>query len=672
MKVSLDWLKDYVEIEHSAAEVAEMLSDLGLGCEGIEYCGDDAVIDVEITSNRGDCLGYIGVARELSVATDRELKLPDIELDELDRDAAGFCSVEIVEPDLCGRYTARIIEGVRVGPSPNWMAKRLEAAGLRSVNNVVDATNYAMLETGQPPHAFDYARINEGKIIVRRAVAGERIVSIDGTQCDLESDMLIIADPKGPVAIAGVMGGLETEVSNATTAILLEDAYFDPLTVRRTSRRLVLPSEAAFRFERIVDIENVDWASKRTAQLIVQVAGGKVAKGVVDAYPKMPAKRQVTLRFSRVAKLLGMAVPVEQVMRILSVLSFEPRKENDLIVCTAPSWRSDVYREVDLIEEVARVYGYDRVPVEKRISIEVTPVDARQRLAESIGRYLNGCGFYEAVTVGFVDDWVSELFAADDGKGYLAVQDASRKTANLLRRTLIGSLLGVLKTNVNARNLPCRVYEIADTFLPGDGRDDVLPNEQARVALVCDGDFRYLRGVIEGLARNVSREAEVSFRPADLAWAQTGAEVVVDGKVMGTAGIVSQSVTDRYGFKEVTPVAAELQFEELLALQSGPVKVKPIPRFPAIERDLSIIVDEMVPWAEIVEAVSSKAPGELEDVRFVDIYRGKGIPSGKKSVTLSLRFRDEDGTLTHDTVDDFEKAIVESLAERVKAELRTV
>ncbi|MHC4624255.1 MAG: phenylalanine--tRNA ligase subunit beta [Planctomycetota bacterium] len=672
MKVSLNWLKDYVEVEHSAEQVAQILSDLGLGCEGIEYCGDDAVIDVEVTSNRSDCLGHIGVARELAVATGKELKLPDIELDEMDRGAAEFCGVEIAEPDLCGRYTGRIIEGVKVGASPDWIAKRLEAVGMRSVNNVVDATNYAMLETGQPPHAFDYAKITEGKIIVRRAVAGERIVSIDGTQCELEPDMLIIADPKGPVAIAGVMGGLETEVSDATTTILLEDAYFDPLIVRRTSRRLSLPSEAAFRFERIVDIENVDWASKRTAQLIVQATGGKVANGVVDVYPRKPTKRQVTLRPSRVDKLLGIEVPVEQVMWILSALSFEPRREDDLITCTVPSWRSDVYREVDLIEEVARVHGYDRVPVEKRISIEVVPVGARQRLAESIGRYLNGYGFYEAVTVGFVDDWVSELFAGEDSKGHLAVQDASRKTANLLRRTLIGSLLGVLKTNVNAKNLPCRVYEIADTFVSKDGQEDELPNEQTKVALVCDGDFRDVRGVVEGLAGSVSRDAEVVFRPADLPWAQTGAEVVVDGKVIGMAGIVSQAVRDRYGFKEVTPVAAEVEFEQLLALQGGSVKVMPIPRFPAIDRDLSIIVDEMVPWSEIVESVKQKAPGELENIEFVDIYRGKGIPSGKKSVTLSLRFRDEDGTLTHDTVDDFEKVIVESLARRIKAKLRTV
>ncbi|MHC4573660.1 MAG: phenylalanine--tRNA ligase subunit beta [Planctomycetota bacterium] len=672
MRVSLDWLKDYVEIEHSPEEVAEILSDLGLPCEGIEHLGDDAVIDVEVTSNRGDCLGYIGVARELAVVTGKELKMLVVALDESERDVAEFCSVEIVEPDLCGRYTARIVEGVKVGPSPDWMVKRLEAAGLRSVNNVVDASNYAMMETGQPPHAFDYVKIAEGKIIVRKAAAGERIVSIDGTQCDLSPDMLIIADAKGPVAVAGVMGGLDTEVSEATTTILLEDAYFDPVSVRTTSRRLSLPSEAAFRFERIVDIDNVDWASKRTAQLIAQAAGGKVAKGVVDVYPRKRAKREVTLRFSRVAKLLGVEMPQEEVVRILSALGYEPRRRDDLTVCTVPFWRSDVYREVDLIEEVARVYGYNKVPVEHKIKIEVVPADARQKLAQSIGTYLNGCGFYETVTVGFVDNSVAELFAGGEAKGHLAVQDVSRKTANLLRQTLIGSLLGVLKTNVNAKNLPCRIFEISDTFAPRRERSGGLPVEEAKLTLVCDSDLRDLRGVIEGLVKTIDRTCETVFRPTDLVWAQTGAEIVVNGKVVGTAGVVSEAVKDRFDFKELTPVAAELEFEQLLVLQSGPVTVKPIPRFPAIERDLSIIVGEGVSWAEIVDVVNSKAPGELEDIQFVDIYRGKGIPSGKKSVTLSLRFRDEDGTLTHETVDGFEEAIVGRLAQRIKAELRMV
>ena len=250
MKISLDWLNDYIETGLEAEAIAEILSDLGFPCEGIDRLADDVVLDVEVTSNRGDCLSYIGVARELAAATGKELKLPQIDLPESDREARDLVQVEIHEPDLCGRYTARIIEGVKIGPTPDWMVKRLEAIGLRSVNNVVDATNYAMMETGQPPHAFDNATLEGGKIIVRRAAPGERIVSIDGSQCDLKPEMLVIADARRPVAVAGVMGGLETEVSDATTTVLLEDAYFDPVCTRTTSRGLVLPSEAAFRFER--------------------------------------------------------------------------------------------------------------------------------------------------------------------------------------------------------------------------------------------------------------------------------------------------------------------------------------------------------------------------------------------------------------------------------------
>jgi phenylalanyl-tRNA synthetase beta chain len=671
MRISLNWLRDYIEIEDSAEQVAEMLSGLGLPSEQIEYIDDDAVIDLEVTSNRSDCLSYIGVARELTAVTGKELKIPSVELDELDRDVGEFAGVEIAEPDLCGRYTGRIIEGVKVGPSPDWMVKRLEAAGLRSVNNVVDATNYAMLETGQPPHAFDCAKIGDGKIIVRKAAPGERLVSIDGTQCELDDGMLIIADAHRPVAIAGVMGGLDTEVSDSTTTILLEDAFFDPVSVRTTSRKLALPSESSFRFERTVDIESIDWASQRTAQLITQAAGGRVARGVLDVYPGKEAAKQVALRLSRLSELLGIEIPADTVLKILAALGFDPKRQGDTVACTAPSWRSDIYREVDLIEEVTRVHGYDQIPTEPRIQIEVVGVDARQKLTQSITTLLGGCGFYETITVGFVDRSVARLFTAQDVDEHLAVTDVTRKSANLLRQSLLGSLLGVLKTNVNANNLPCRIFEIADTFVPS-GKENSLPTEKTKVALVCDGDLRDLRGVIEGLVKSFDRDAEIVLKPADVLWAKTGAEIAVNGEVLGAAGVVSQAVTDKFDFKTIAPVAAELEFERLSALQSGPRAVKPIPRFPAVERDLSVVVDEQVAWADIAGAVDEKAPGELEDIRFVDIYRGKGIAAGKKSVTLSLRFRDEDGTLTHDTVDGFEKSIVQSLANRVQAELRTI
>jgi len=671
MKILLSWLSDYIETGLSAEQVAETLSDVGLPCEGIEHLGEDAVIDVEVTSNRGDCLSYIGVARELAAATGKELKTPTVELDESEKHVEDFASVEIVEPALCGRYTARVIDAVTVRPTPQWMRTRLEAIGLRSVNSVVDATNYAMMETGQPPHAFDHAKIRQGKIIVRKAIAGERIVSIDGTACELATDMLVIADPKGPVGVAGVMGGLNTEVADTTTTILLEDAYFDPVSIRTTSRKLGLPSEAAFRFERIVDIEQVDLASRRTAQLITKVAGGKVAKGVIDVYPAGRRPMVVSLRLSRLAKLLGIEVPKEQVLRILSGLYFKPQPKADRIVCSVPSWRSDVYREVDLIEEVARVHGYNKIPTEQKIEIEVVPVDERQRLSQLIGRFLNGCGFYETITVGFIDHCVAQLFAGRDTEGHLRVQDESRKGANLLRQTLLGSLLAVLKTNLNAKNLPCRIYEIADTFVPA-AQTENLPIEQAKLALVSDSDFRDLRGVIEALINSIDRDAQIEFRPARLSWAEVGAEVVVNEHTVGTAGVCSSAVRMYFDFEEITPVGAELDFERLRLLQKGPVTLKPIPRFPAIQRDLSIIVDEHIRWSDIVAAIRDKAPAELEDISFVDIYRGESIPSGRKSVTLSVRFRDERGTLTHESVDEFQANMIEGLSNNLGAELRAV
>jgi phenylalanyl-tRNA synthetase beta chain len=676
MKVSVNWLRDYVDIDLSAEKVAEILMNLGLPCEGIEHLpaaplcdgADDAVIDVEVTSNRGDCLSHIGIARELAAATGKELRLPAVRLEEADRPASDFVQVEIREPQACGRYTARIIEGVKVGPSPDWVRRRLEAVGLRSVNNVVDATNYAMMETGQPPHAFDYATLEGVKIIVRKAQPGEQLVSIDGTQCTLTPEMLVIADANRPVALAGVMGGLKTEVADATTTILLEDAHFAPVSIRTTSRRLSLPSEASYRFERIVDIERIDWASQRTAQLIVQFAGGRVARGVVDAYPGKPQPRQVSMRLARLNRLLGIEVPQEAAMKILAALKFEPRLQDGTIVCVSPTWRSDIQREVDLIEEIARVYGYDKVSTRRKIQIEAKPADARQKFSETVGFFLNGCGYYETVNVTFVDRAVADLFAPE-GAAHLGVRDVTRKTGNLLRQTLLGSLLGVLKTNVNARNLPCRIYEMADTFVPS-GEKDLLPKERMKISLVTDGELRQLRGAVEGLIRHVNRTDDVRFEPADYLWAQVGARILVNGKEIGQAGVFSDAVRGMFDFKELAPCGAELDFEELMSLKSGPIKIRPIPRFPAIDRDLSILVPEQTTWAQIAQAVEGGAPDELEEVRFVDIYRGKGIAPGKKSVTLSLRFRDDFGTLTHETVDGYQKTILESLGKAVNAELR--
>jgi phenylalanyl-tRNA synthetase beta chain len=336
-----------------------------------------------------------------------------------------------------------------------------------------------------------------------------------------------------------------------------------------------------------------------------------------------------------------------------------------------PTWRSDIDREVDLIEEVARVYGYGKVPTRKRIQIEATAADPRHKLAQAVGTFLNGCGFYETINVDFVDQAVAEVFSAGGTLAHLGVRDVTRKAGNLLRRTLLASLLEVLKTNVNAKNLPCRIYEIADTFIP-TGVKDALPRERAKLGLVVDGEFRVLRGAVEGLIRSIHHGAAVEFVPAELPWAQAGARVLVNGQVLGEAGVFSDAIREHFDFKDLAPGGAELDFDDLLALGSGSLKIKPIPRFPAIERDLSIVVAEPVTWAQIARAVQEVAPAELEDVRFVDSYRGKGVAPGTKSVTLSLRFRDEDGTLTHEAVDKYQAAILESLQRAVGAELRTL
>lgn len=669
MKVSINWLGEYVDIAGKGPEeVADILSELGFPLEGIEYPDGDSVIDIEVTSNRGDCLSYIGIAREVAAVTGAALKMPAIELAESDKDVSEFVDVAIDEPSLCGRYLARVITGVKVGPSPEWLKKPLEAVGLRSVNNVVDATNFAMLETGQPPHAFDYDKLDGKKITVRKSVKGERLVSIDETKCDLDGEMLVIADESRPIAIAGVMGGLDTEVSESTVNILLEEACFDPVCIRTTSRKLTLSSDSSFRFERHVDREKIDWASQRTAALIIKAAGGQVAKGAVDVYPVKFEQVTVGMRFSRMKKLLGVDVPQEKVKSIFEGLDLNPEiKNDDLIEVTVPSWRHDIYREVDLIEEVIRSYGYENIPVEKKLTLEIAPPDLREKLSCSLRSYLNGGGFFETVNVTFTDQKTADLFA-EEGITSLSVKEESRK-ANYLRQTLLGSLMTVYKANFNAGNLPCSIFELADTFRVMGGSELC---EKTRVALVSDCDLRVLRGIVEGVVALASREAKVEIVPADCSWSSAAGQVVIDGKVIGVCGVVSDKVAGSFGLGDAELVAAELDFEELVAMQGVVVKVKQLPRFPAINRDLSLILEEKVSWAQVTAAINKQATSELEEICFTGIYRGKPIEAGKKSVTVSLRFRDEDGTMRHETVDAFETKILDELKNTLNAELRTV
>ena len=675
MKISLNWLRDYVDISgYTPEQIGGILSDRGLPIESIETIGEDTVIDVEITSNRGDCLGHIGIARELACAWGRDLVLPTIEnMPELDKDAGQLVDVEIEEPTMCGRYTARIIEGVKVGPSPDWIVKRLEAVGLRSVNNVVDATNYAMMEHGQPPHAFDYDTIRGRKIIVRKTRSNEQIVSIDGTKCQLSDTMLVIADVEHPVAVAGVMGGLETEVTDKTTNILLEEAHFDPVCIRQTSRRLALPSEASYRFERQVDIEQIDWASRRCAQLIIQFSGGKAARGVVDAWPVKPEKITAGMRFSRLRALLGIDIPKEKIVEIFKLLGFEPESKNeDLVVCTVPSWRHDIYREADLIEEVIRCWGYDKVPVERKISIEVAPKDKRQVLAENVRAVLNGCGFFETVSVSFVEPDIASVFGSVAFDQHLAVQDINQKSTRILRSNLIGSLVSVLRSNYRVGNAPCCIYELADTYLPSQA-DQKLPVERVGLGLACDGDFRQWRAVAECVIGKVNPAASVEFKPASIVWAQAGADVLIDGISIGYAGVLKSDIAKRFDLERAQQICiGQIDFDMLFEKTGQILTVKPIPKFPAVQRDLSLILEEKIQWSQIIDTINIVRPDELEKIDFVALYRGKPIPAGQKSMTVSLCFRDDDGTLRHEQVDEFEKTIFASLQSKLGAQIRTV
>ena len=673
MKISLDWLRDYVDTELSADEIGNILSNLGFPIESTEQVGDDTMLDVEVTSNRGDCLSHIGIARELAAATGKELKIPAIDLSESDKEASSMVQVKIHEPALCNRYTARVIEGVKVGPSPEWMQKRLETIGVRSINNIVDVTNYVMMETGQPTHAFEYDEIGGQTIIVRRAANGEQLISIDETQCKLNEAMLVIADEKNPVAMAGVMGGLDSEVSDVTTTVLLEVAHFDPVTIRSTARKLVLQSEASFRFERHVDTENIEWVSARCAQLMAETGGGTVAKGMVDVWPEKRERNTIEMRLSRMNSLLGIKIPLDKVRSIFTSLGFAPETENDdLIICTPPSWRHDLHREADLIEEAARCYGYDNIPVEPKIHIEVAPPNLREKTAGKVRSFLNGAGFYESINVSFIDAKTAEQFCEQTPEQHLSVADVSQKNLNLLRQNLIGSLISVMLSNYNVGNRPCRLFELANTFISDSNhKPGQLPNEHTRIGLVMDDDFRVLRGVIEELVQSIALNSTLEFKPTSFKWAQTGAHILIDGEVLGIAGLLNADTAAQFDLDKQVVAAAELDFDLLLKKAGAIPAAKPIPRFPAIVRDLSLIVDEPVQWAQITSVVQEKAPAELEQIDFGGLYRGKPIADGKKSITVSLRFRDEQGTLRHETVDGFEGAILSGLTDTLGAELRT-
>ena len=671
MKISLNWLTDYVDVTVPAQALAALLMRIGFPVESIEENDSDIVLDVEITSNRPDVLGHIGIAREVAAVMGQCLKLPALDGIPTAGDVAKFTSVEVRNPGFCPRYTARLLRGVKIGPSPKWMVERLEAVGLRSINNVVDATNYVLMEYSQPLHAFDFDTLEEGRIVVRQAIDGERITAIDGTKHELRDWMGIIADGKRPVAVAGVMGGLETEVSDKTVNVLIEAAQFDPLTIRRTSRHLGLMSESSYRFERGIDPVALERASLRACQLIMQMGGGELAAGVADVWAKPFEGAEVVLRPQRCNALLGLEVPVERQVAILASLGLETRPQGDTIVCLIPPHRADLVREVDLIEEVARIHGYDQIPVGGSVTHEVRPPARLEASRRAVGEVLTAAGYFEAITFTFIDEEEAQLFGWSSS---LKVDARLRKTNGVLRQGLLPSLLRARKANQDAGNEDIRLFELSAVF-PPKGKDS-LPAEYTQLGMITDGTLQDLRAALEAVARRFNPVASLEVRAAEATGfaAGTAAELtlrVADvAKPFGVMGIIGDTLRDFYGLT-AAPAAAMVRFDVLAELGEAIRIYMPVPRLPAIQRDLSVVVAESVTWEQLESAARGAAGELMEALSYVGAYRGKQVGSGRKSITMRLTYRHGERTLRHEEVDASVAAVVAEMKKQFDAELRS-
>ena len=672
MKISLEWLSEYLPGTHVAGRLGDALTHGGLPVEVIEPFGDDLVMDVEVTSNRGDCLSHVGMARELSALLGLEFR--DVKTSaaaNADEKAAvkqcappGFAATVTIEAaELCPHYTAQVIRGVKIGPSPAWMQRRLESIGVRPVNNVVDVTNYVMFEMGQPLHTFNFDGLYEKRIVVRRAMPGEVLKSLDGHDRKLLPDMLVIADAKRAVALAGVMGGKDSEVTDGTVNILLESARFDALSIRKTARVLAMKSDSSYRFERKIDPTLPLRASRRAAELIVQTAGGELAGPVVEAGAQGCSPKTLSVRLARMRQVLGIELPVQDVLQAFGRLQFAPILKGDVVECNIPSARLDVNIEVDLIEEAIRVLGYDRVPVRDEISIRVTPPEADARAIELIRRTMIGGGYFESITFSWASDSLAGHFIPQEAASLVRADARIRKADASLRPSILPGLLEAIFRNQSVGNGQVKLFEIGSTFwYDATGKID----ERRRLSLVGGDDEHDVRGVIEQLLGRLDRTRVVAVRCADGAGFDKGvAGVVTWGDVaVGRIGRIEAAVCEKLSLRG-RPFAAELELSALIAGCQHVPQLMHLPKYPAVRRDLSLIVAETVGYDAIEKLVRELSLTDLEAVEFVTTYRGKPLEQGQKSVTIALAFRSPTTTLTAEQVE----AAMQRAVEAAKAQL---
>ncbi|MGD0649884.1 MAG: phenylalanine--tRNA ligase subunit beta [Verrucomicrobiia bacterium] len=638
--------------------------------------GADTVFDIEVTPNRPDWLSVIGIAREVSALTGNPLKLPGVYEDPVAPTSQSglprveeLTSVKVEAPDLCPRYTARVIRGVKIGPSPAWLKQALEKVGMRSINNVVDATNYVLMECGHPLHAFDYNLLAEHRIVVRRAENGERFVAIDDSRRELTNEMLVIADATRPVALAGIMGGKESEINVNTTDVLLESAYFSPPNIRRTSKKLVLASESSYRFERGADIGGVIWASNRAAALIQQLAGGQIARGIIDSLAKPIEKRRVKCRFAQVNRLLGIEVPPETLKKIFTGLSLAVvSSDGQACAVEVPTFRVDLEREADLIEEVCRIYGVEKIPAKMQpAAAAVSGFDGNWDALSRVRQVLTALGFDEAMNqtlVGYKDSLslailLSGFYGAANqiqvSESDLKLQNPLSADQHALRLSLIPGLLANLRTNVSRHQFDVKLFEIGRVFAAG-GKESLHlglavtgrrnPHAWETGAREAKLDYFDLKGTLEELGRQLALPFEaVEIREVPAAQAK------------------------KLDLRDAVFVA-EMELEPLLAAACAEKQFRELPKFPAVVRDMALVLDESVQHRDVLAAIEKNPNKSLERVELFDIFRGGSIPMGRKSMAYSLMFRAADRTLTDAEVNEAHEKIKRQLQQALKCEIR--
>jgi len=686
MLISYNWLRELTSTKLTPQELRDRLTMVGLAIDAVDQHDGDSVIDVEVPSNRPDCLSHVGIGREVTVIEDGELRLPAVKEIPLDGKASEFTAVEIKDSDLCPRYAARLVRGVKIGPSPEWLVKRLETIGQRSINNVADITNYVLHELGQPLHAFDFHKLEGHRIVVRRAVAGEKLQTLDGVARELTAEMLVIADANRPVALAGIMGGEESEISTATTDVLIESAYFDPDSVRKTARKLGMDTEASRRFERGADRGGVLKAQERCVELICELAGG-LATDALDVYPLVAVERDVELNPARVAALTSLVVDTDEMKRILQKLGFEALPSAaEKLRYRVPSWRIDVEQEEDLVEEIARHTGFELIASElppSNSSGEYQPTEMKQR---SLRRSLNAFGFDEAINFSFTPeendfDLIPAFASESTSQPELAnpiIEDASR-----MRSTLLPGLLNAVRHNLNHGIRDVRLFEIGRVFRATAVNE--LPEETVALALVITGDaieenragadrsvdFFDLKGALDG-AVDWMNQAPLIYAKGEVTHLRSGQAAnlsTANREVIGSAGKLAEAISSSYKFRQPVFVA-ELDLSALLAGPEKIVQYTPLARYPAVVRDVSLLLDRGVQLQEILDAVTERQISDCRGAKFVGVYEGEHIAADKRSVTVRIEYRADDRTLKDEEVEERHSQLTSALLTTFAAEQR--